>query len=239
MTRRVILFYILTWFFIMLIGGVQQAIGVIPAEFGLPQWGPGLAGLLMVALFKKDGLKISWFSKKLPLTKYLQVVLVPLGIALVVFVIKSLIKIPAGEGAYPGNLWLIILWAPLGALGEEIGWRGYLNKLLDTRMRGIFSALLVGLLWMPIHIQFLSKGFPFILIFLLLVISYSIVVYGLIQDTRFNVLAATLFHLTINYTNLLFLDVIYETKFMLVNAVVWVIAAMIMVKIRKEIYFKS
>ena len=39
----------------------------------------------------------------------------------------------------------MVLWMPLGALGEELGWRGYLHKKLDPRIRGLFSSLLVGI----------------------------------------------------------------------------------------------
>ena len=114
---------------------------------------------------------------------------------------------------------------PFGAIGEELGWRGYLHKKLDPGMRGLFSSLLVGALWMPIHVQFLTRGPVFILLLALLIISYSVVIYALVHDQDFNVLLAGLFHLAINLSNLLFLDVIYETAFMLVNALVWAAVA--------------
>ena len=198
MALRVIIFYVLMWFFLLVLGGVQQETGIIPAEIGLPQWAPGLAGLLMLAIFKKDGLKLSWVSKDTPKIRYLLAVIVPLGVGLIVLLIKTLLNYPSGSGPNSDNLLLTILWAPLGALGEEIGWRGYLHKKLDTKMRGLISSILVGFLWMPMHVHYLSEGFPFILVFLFLIISYSIVVYSLVQDISFNVLAATLFHLTIN-----------------------------------------
>jgi hypothetical protein len=50
MFARIIVFYGLTWFFLILLGGGQQAAG-LPAEISLPQWGPGLAALLMLILF--------------------------------------------------------------------------------------------------------------------------------------------------------------------------------------------
>jgi membrane protease YdiL (CAAX protease family) len=101
---------------------------------------------------------------------------------------------------------LVLVWTPLGAFGEEIGWRGYLHKKLGTRLRGLASSILVGLLWMPIHITFLSQG-PLILIFLALwFISLSIVAYALVQDSGFSVLVAAIFHMTINFISLLITD---------------------------------
>jgi len=128
---------------------------------------------------------------------------------------------------------------PLGALGEELGWRGYLHKKLDPRMRGLFSSLLVGVLWMPIHVAFLGEGVVFLAFLILLIISYSVVIYALVQDTGFNVLLASIFHLAINLTNLLFLDVIYETSFMMVNSAVWTITAVIVVLLKKDVFFAS
>ncbi|MCK7461794.1 MAG: CPBP family intramembrane metalloprotease [Sphingobacterium sp.] len=145
--------------------------------------------------------------------------LIPVGVGLVILLVRSFMSIELSVDAPTyGSLSLpLILWM-LGALGEELGWRGYLHKKLDTRMRGLFSSLLVGLAVDadPCGI-FRREGFSAFLI--LLIISYSVVIYALVQDTGFNVLLASIFHLAINLTNLLFLDVIYETSLMMVKVV--------------------
>ena len=236
MFLRISIFYVLTWFFLMLLGGVQQETGLLPPEIGLAQWGPGIAALLMLVIFRKDGFKITFFSKDIPVLRYVAA-LTPIGVGLVIYLIRFLV--PMESTAIPGiydNIPLVLVWIPLGALGEEIGWRGYLHKKLDTRMRGLFSSVLVGVLWMLIHIHFFADGPVFILFFTLSMISYSIVIYALIQDTKFNVLLATLFHISINLSNLLFLDVIYETRFMMVNALVWVAVAVLVMLMEKDIF---
>ncbi|MEW6027952.1 MAG: CPBP family intramembrane glutamic endopeptidase [Chloroflexota bacterium] len=237
MFLRVGFFYVLTWFFLMLLGGVQQATGLLPPEIGLAQWGPGIAALLMLAIFRKDNHKIVFFSRETPALRYLYAALVPLGMGLIIFLIRSLLSIePSADSPVYGSLLPLILWMPLGALGEETGWRGYLNKKLDTRMRGLFSSLLVGALWMPIHVHFFAEGPVFVFFLALLIISYSIVTYALVQDTGFNVLLASIFHLAINLSNLLFLDVIYETSFMMVNAIVWAIVAAAFVLAKRDLF---
>lgn len=239
MFLRIGIFYVLTWFFLMLLGGPQQEIGLLPPEIGLAQWGPGIAALLMLLIFRKDGFKITFFSKDIPALRYVAA-LTPIGVGLVIYLIRFLV--PMESTAIPGvydNIPLVLAWMPLGALGEELGWRGYLHKKLDTRMRGLFSSLLVGVLWMLIHIHFFAEGPVFILFFTLSMISYSIVIYALMQDTNFNVLLATLFHFSINLSNLLFLDVIYETRFMMVNALVWVAVALIFILTKKNIFLAS
>ena len=240
MFLRIIVFYVLTWFFLILLGGIQQTTGLLPPEIGLAQWGPGIAALLMLVLFRKDGHKITFFSNDIAIMRYVYAALIPVGIGLIIFLIRSFISIEPSEDAPTyGSLLLLVLWMPFGAIGEELGWRGYLHKKLATRtrMRGFFSSLLVGVLWMPIHVTFLTQGPVFILLLTLLIISYSIVIYALVQDTGFNVLLASIFHLSINLTNLLFLDVIYETSFMMINTIVWAIVAAMTVLMKRDVFF--
>ncbi|MGZ9225602.1 MAG: CPBP family intramembrane glutamic endopeptidase [Anaerolineales bacterium] len=237
MFLRISVFYVLTWLFLMLLGGIQQETGLLPAEIGLAQWGPGIAALLMLLIFRKDGHKIVFFSKDTTVLRYLFAALIPVGVGLIVLLISSLLPLgtSATRMAYD-SLLLLILWAPFGALGEEIGWRGYLHKTLDKRMRGLFSSLLVGILWMPIHVHFFAQGPVFLFFLVLLIISYSVVIYALVQDTGFNVMLATIFHLSINLTNLLYLDVIYETSFMMINGIVWVVVAAILILTKRDIF---
>ena len=237
MFLRTSIFYGLTWFFLMLLGGVQQATGLLPPQIGLAQWGPGIAALLMLVLFRKDGQKITFFSKTTPVLRYLYAALIPLGVSLVVLWIKSFVPMQASASPLPDkSLWLAILWMPLGAVGEEIGWRGYLNKMLDGRLRGLISSLLVGVLWMPIHFSFFTEGPVYIFFFTLLIISYSVVIYALVQDTGFSVILASTFHLSINLTNLLSLDMLYDTTFMMVNGIVWAIFAALVVLAKRNIF---
>jgi uncharacterized protein len=238
MFLRISIFYVLTWFFLILLGGFQQETGLLPAEIGIAQWAPGIAALLMLLIFRKDQHKLVFFAKDTPVLRYLLAALIPVGVGLVVRLISTWVPMEssAAPAAYE-SLGLLILWMPLGALGEEIGWRGYLHKKFDPRLRGLFSSLLVGVLWMPIHVTFLAEGPVFIFFFTLTIISYSIVIYALVHDTGFSILLAALFHLSINLTNLLFLDVIYATAFMMINAFVWTVAAAIFVLTKKDVFF--
>lgn len=240
MLLRVAVFYVLTWFFLILFSGVQQATGILPPQIGLAQLGPGAAALLMVLLFRRDGLKITFFSKETPPARYLLAALIPAGLGLVVFLLRSIL--PLETLPVPdiyNNMLMVILWTPLGALGEELGWRGYLHKKLDTRLRGLVSSVLVGLLWMPIHVTFLTQGPVFLLLLALWFISVSIVIYALVEDIGFSVLVATIFHLVINLINLLVLDVLYVPAYWLVNVIVWAIAAATVVYLKRNVFLAS
>jgi uncharacterized protein len=240
MFLRIAIFYMLTWIFLILLSGVQQATGILPPQIGLAQLGPGVAALLMVVLFRRDAMKITFFSKETPLVRYLLAALIPAGLGLVVFLLQSIV--PMETSPVPdiySNMLLVILWIPLGALGEELGWRGYLHKKLDTRLRGLVSSVLVGLLWMPIHVTFLTQGPVFVLLLALWFIAVSIVIYALVQDIGFSVLVATIFHLVINLINLLVLDVLYVTTYWVVNVIVWAIAAAIVVYLKRDVFLAS
>jgi membrane protease YdiL (CAAX protease family) len=240
MFLRIGVFYVLAWFFLLLLAMVQQATGLLPLEIGLAQWGPGVAALLMLVICRKDGHKIVFFSKDVPFQKYLLAVLIPLGVGLIIYLIRLILPIQSSTTLAAFNsLPLMILWMPFGAIGEELGWRGYLQKKLDTRMRGIFSSLLVGILWAPIHVTFLAKGPLFVFFLFLLIISYAVVIYALVQDIGFNVLVAAIFHLMINLTNLLYLDVIYQTTFMMVNSMIWVIVAVVVIYRNRRVFLAS
>ena len=240
MFLRISIFYVLTWFFLLLLAVVQQATGLLPPEIGLAQWGPGVAALLMLVIFGKDGHRITFFSKETPALRYVYAALIPVGVGLVIFLIRSFMSMEASaESPAYGSLLPLIAWMPVGAVGEELGWRGYLHKKLDTRMRGFWSSLLVGLLWMPIHVSFLARGSIFVFFLALLIISYSTVMYALVQATGFSVALASVFHLFINLANLPFLDVINETQFMIVNSLVWVSMAAIVLFLGKDIFFSA
>lgn len=111
--------------------------------------------------------------------------------------------------------------------------------MLDTRLRGLYSSILVGILWFPIHVHFFASGPLFVFFLALLIVAYSIVLYALAQETGFNVLLATIFHLAINLSNLLYLNRLYETPFMAVNALVWGIAATGLVLAKRELFWRA
>jgi uncharacterized protein len=240
MYLRIGIFYVLTWLFLILLSVSQEATGILPPQIGLAQWGPGLAALLMLVIFKKDGIKIRIVSKNTPLLRYLLAALIPAGVGLVVYLVRRLVPMAATQlpDVYD-QLWLVLLWSPLGALGEEIGWRGYLQQKLNTRFRGLVSSIIVALLWLPIHLTFLSQS-P-ILIFFLMVwfISLSIVIYALVQDIGFNVLVATIFHTSVNFINLLVIDVIYDSRFWMINGSLWAIVALFFVLRNRGVFFEK
>lgn len=233
MFLRVLVFYVMMFLFLLALGGGSQALG-LPPELGLAQWGPGIAGLLMLLIFRRDNHQLSFFHRDTPPLRYLAAAAIPPGVVLIAGAIGLLIRVSPDTAAEFGSLWLVILWAPLGALGEEIGWRGYLHRRLDTRMRGFTSSLVVGVLWATMHVHFFGNGLAFMLVFTLMMIAISLVIYAVVRDTGFSILLATLFHLAINLSNLLALGWLNDLTFMAALSGIWVLAAALVVWLRRE-----
>jgi membrane protease YdiL (CAAX protease family) len=225
MWLRAIVFYILAFVFTIVLGGIQQGAALPQDALILPQWGPGLAALLMLFIFRKDGSRLPIITRSTPVRCYGLAVLVPAGGALVAYLINSLILGAPRFGDLTGIPWPLVLWMPLGALGEELGWRGYLHPRLNAGIPGLGSSVIVGALWGLWHVGSYANGALYMAFFVILMISYSIVIYNLVAAAGFNVVAAALFHLTINITSLFSISRISSLEFVIVNAGVWAVIA--------------
>lgn len=221
MWLRVIVFYVLTLFFTVLLGGLQETGGILQDTAILPQWGPGITALLMLMIFRRDGHRLSVVDRRIPAARYALAALIPAGGALVVYLVNRVALGGIEPADWTGVPWGLVLWFPFGAVGEELGWRGYLQKRLDRQMTGLTSSMVVGVLWALWHVGMYQNGALYMVLFVLVMISYTVVLYALVHDVGFNLLVAALFHLVINLTNLFSFDVISEVTFMAVNAVVW------------------
>ena len=237
MTLRSVTFYVVTFVFTIILGAIQEGASLSPEAVILPQLGPGLAALGMLAIFRGDHHRFSAVDRSIPLSQYVAAALVPLGGALAVYLIHTLIlgAIPFGDSAPVP--WLMLLWMPLGAFGEELGWRGYLHKVLNSRLTGFVSSCVVGIMWALWHVGLYQNGLLYMGFVLVLIVSYSVVLYGLVQATAFNVMLAAIFHLMINVTNLFSYSLINETSFMVVNALVWAAIAFTVVLTSRPLFF--
>lgn len=237
MILRIAVFFILMFFFTMLIGGLQQEAGLLPELTFLPQWGPGLAGLFTMFIFlKKDGVHITFFNAEMPLQRYLWTFLLPLCYGLLAFVAALLFF---GD---PGSMQLnaaLIASMLAGAIGEEIGWRGYLHKRIAPHLNGLVSSLIVGVLWAIFHTPYWAGGVVFMAFFGLTMISLSIMAYATLAEYEFNVLGVTVFHIAINLTSAMFAGLVlsFSLPFMVAYSVFAALIAAGVVFVRRELFF--
>jgi membrane protease YdiL (CAAX protease family) len=238
MLKRIAAFYIITLILTVALAGLQQAAG-IDSRFILPQWGPGLAGLFMFLVFRRDGLSLRLNLRAAGPRRYLLALALPLAGAAVLLALVGWLLGPHGAAAAIRNLTALWIAGMLfGALGEEIGWRGYLQPLARQRWSPFATSLLVGALWAPWHIQSWANGPLYMILLVLAMIGYSLVITALIDDAPGGRVAlATLFHLGINLGNVPFLPVLAAPAFMALNAAVWLVIAAVIVYLRRGRFF--
>jgi len=231
MFLRAVLFYLLAFFFTFLLGGIQQAAGINSQLTALPQWGPGVAGLLMLLIFRKDGVKLNFKLKQVSPARGFGALLLPMFPAVLIFPVVWL-RQESFSLQYNLSTPLLLLLGSLalGAVGEEIGWRGYLHASLNRSLKPLASSAVVGTLWALWHFGFYQNGPVYVLLAVVAFIATSITMFAVLQDIDFNIWSASLFHYGINLSSLFYLSVINQASYMLLYAVAWVaVAAMSMV----------
>jgi uncharacterized protein len=232
---RVAAFYGLTFVFTILLAIVQQAAALDAEKIILPQFGPGVAAVVMIAWFRSDNPKISIAPKRVSFSKYLIAFGLPLLVATLLFLIYSQFIQPLTI-AFPhaAALTLMLGGMLLGAFGEELGWRSYLQNLLDKRLNGLAAFLLVGILWGLWHVGNYQNGVLYMLFFTLATIGYSATMAWLFRDDDYNVVLAGLFHFAISLGFFMLRDALADLRLMALNGLVWIGIAAVIILFNKE-----
>ena len=90
-----------------------------------------------------------------------------------------------------------------GAMGEELGWRGFLLVRLQSKFNALISSLIVGVIWAVWHLPLWTlKGYGWDAIpywtFALSAISASVLFTWVLNNTGGSLVMATLIHLMMN-----------------------------------------
>lgn len=228
--KKALVFYVLTFVFTVILAMAQELFNIDYSYITLPQWGPGIAALVLsFAIFKNAINKSVPFSGLSPVN-FLICLLLPFGmIGAGYFFSKTLnlssvniIKIDTQM------IYIVITSSFFGAIGEALGWRCFLQKILDDRFNYLTGSVIVGILWGLWHVGHYSNGLIFMLLFLIFTISASIVLSYLIRQFNYNLLLAAIFHLSINMGFYVFYkENTNDVNMMLINALVWLSGAIV------------
>ncbi|MBN2085487.1 MAG: CPBP family intramembrane metalloprotease [Anaerolineales bacterium] len=232
---RVVVFYGAAFVFTIILAILQQVLGIDPEKISMPQFGPGLAALVMLLAFRRDDLKLTVAFKGVPLWKYLAAAGIPIGISMILFLIYgrfvNSVSIPPVDAP---SIAIMLGGMLLGAFGEELGWRGYLQKWLGSRLNGLIAFPIVGILWGLWHVGNYSNGPAYVLFFVLSTIGYSAVMAWLIQGDHYNVVPACLFHFAVNAGFFILKDALADVRLMALNGFVWLGAAVVIVLLNRK-----
>lgn len=224
-----LVFILLTMVMTLLLGGIQETTGLSNSLISLPQLAPALGFTLTALLFKRIKLRLqlkfdAWSIYKMALA-FILPFLILFKVYLVVNLLDMNVAVPDGH-LYA--LWPVLPGIILGAAGEEIGWRGFLQRHFEARFSVLLSGVFTGLCWGLWHVHLYQNGMLYLLAFLLFTISSSVVLTWLMRGTSYNVIVATLFHVSLNLGFYYFFETfLQQTSVMLSIGIVWAIPGFI------------
>jgi membrane protease YdiL (CAAX protease family) len=231
------LFFVITFVFTILLAAAQQFLGLDPMRISLPQFGPGVAALAMLRLFRKDQVIVTVTLKGIHPLKYLVALVLPLIVPVILFLIYNQFVAPISIPSISGTAFLMMLVGiMLGAFGEELGWRGYAQNLLTRERNSVVAFLVVGVLWGVWHIGNFQNGPIFMMFFVFSTIGYSAVMGWLVQGANSNVLLPTLFHFSVNVGFFILQDAVTDVRIAALNGLVWLGAAVFIALRHKKRY---
>ncbi|MFD7614991.1 CPBP family intramembrane glutamic endopeptidase [Streptomyces sp. NPDC059828] len=193
------------------LGAVQPATGIPSEVLQLTQFGPALA--VAVAALLWPALTRGLLAGHPTGTAVRRRVLIATAPSAILLAAGSYALFTgAAHVTDPRSLhhsFLLVLGAQLvGACGEEIGWRCFLQPLLRTRFRPVTASVVVGVAWGLWHVQVLAGSPAYAAGFLLATTAMSVVLGVALDEARGyqRLLLAGAFHCLINLGMLLVMD---------------------------------
>ncbi|WP_274649539.1 CPBP family intramembrane glutamic endopeptidase [Paenibacillus humicola] len=209
----IIVYYVLASVVSLILGSVQPATGIPEVVIQLTQFGPAIAVFTVLAVIlqsrnlhpsssKAGGASPHAGSRRL--VEAILIVLAVFVIALVWYRLSSRTIDYTAPSSLSYPFWLIVAAQFIGAVGEEIGWRMFLQPVLQTRFRVLASSVIVGLMWGVWHIGVFAEGWLFAGAFLLFTVSISVILGELLRGPRgYKLTTAAAMHTLINLGMLL------------------------------------
>jgi membrane protease YdiL (CAAX protease family) len=211
--------------------------------FPLSTLAPALAYLLFILFFRKMTVPIVLNINKTVLLKLIQAIIIPVLLAFAAFIVGNIfgMNIVLGNAAETiGSIISVMLIIIVGGVGEEIGWRSFLQTTLEKRCSVLISSIIVGTMWGLWHIDRWFLGITFMSIMVLATVSFSIIMALILKDTNNNIIISTVLHSLFNIGFQMFFGTRFsETKIMLLVAVTLLIIAIIVVIINRKYYLKQ
>jgi len=227
MILKIVLFVFVTLVLTAILAVVQQKTGLSFEKISLPQLAPAVVVLILFLIYKNLPARINLHFDKVILTKSLIALAVPAFLFSIAFFAGKQLNLNVKITENLTNLLpLMIAGMSIGAFGEEIGWRSFLQPIFEKKNSVLIASILVGIIWGLWHVGHYKSGLLFMAGFLLFTISVSIILAWLLRGTEYNLIISAIFHLSINVCFLVFFhSSMTDSKFMLINGIVWLIPA--------------
>ncbi|MFC0875026.1 CPBP family intramembrane glutamic endopeptidase [Saccharicrinis sp. FJH2] len=228
-SARVLVFILFVLIVTLALVGLQEILSLNYSSVMLPQLAPVLAFLLLSLIFRDIRFTLNFKADPWNIYKMVLAFILPFLILFKVYLIGNMMHFPMIITQHRFSaLWPVLPGMILGAVGEEIGWRGFLQPYFEKKFSVLLSGIFTGIFWGLWHAHLYAKGVAFMLSFLLFTVSSSVVVTWMLRGTSYNILVASLFHLSLNLGFFFFFEgSLNHTGIMLTNGIVWTIPALI------------
>ena len=241
MTWSIIFFVLITIVVTGLLATIQQKINLDFEKIVLPQLAPAIGFLIFALMFKSLRIPVIFDLNKEIAVKSLIAIVLPFLLITVAYFIGKLsgLEIKITNDLTP-LISIMIIGIILGSIGEEIGWRSFLQPTLEKNYSVLLASIIVGLIWGLWHIGHYKNGLFFMIGFLIFTISASIILAWILRDTKFNIIISVLFHISINIGFfVLFKNSLTDSKLMIINGIVWMISAIGIVILTGKDFIKA
>ena len=227
MIWKILLFTLITLIVTGLLATLQQKINLDFEKIVLPQLAPAIGFLIIALLFKDLRIPIGLDFNKAIILKSLLALVLPFLLITIAFLIGKVIGLDIKLTNDLTPLFsVMIIGLLLGSIGEELGWRSFLQPYLEKNNSVLLASIIVGLIWGLWHIGHYKNGLLFMIGFLIFTISASIILAWILRDTRYSIIISVLFHTAINIGFFVqFKNSLTDPKLMIINGIVWMIPA--------------
>jgi membrane protease YdiL (CAAX protease family) len=139
---------------------------------------------------------------------YVPIVLLMPGITILAYGLMRLVRLPLSAPVFPGLAALVMFLAFfIAALGEEVGWSGYVIDPMQDRWNALQASVLLGLVWATWHIVPLvqaQRSPAWLAWWCLFTVALRVLIVWLYNNTGKSVFAAALHHAIANVSWQLF-----------------------------------
>ena len=234
------IYFMITFLITVILGAAYQFTN---NAFISPQYAPAM-GLVLICIMSNNWsvwLQMNWKSVKT--RENLLWMFISLFLPVAIILTSSLIMSSMGNQFV---LWkdtasgyvITIIAAILGCIFEEIGWRGYLLPEFAKKHNMFYSTIAVGLLWGAWHCKFAYGILGFIL-FVMLIICFSIFMVWVYMKTKGNMICMILFHFGVNIGSVTLLQNREGVLFYALAAIICVLICIPIVLKNKNEFFSE
>lgn len=224
-------FYLITYCLTGILFLVTSQLAPI-IELPLYLFAPAIVALIMIGITEKRNGINHLFKRFFPKKEIIAWLFISVALSVLIsfacdIALKLITKTPINYSTSANPMTVsTILIVLAGALGEELGWRGYLLPLLSNKYNNLISSLIIGVLWGIWHAGDYGEGIGFLL-FVISTIEFSIMMTWLYSKSNKNWFTSFLFHGFFNLSNY-YTGTVISLKFRIVSVFVYAIPVILL-----------